>query len=188
MRDILQDTKEYALSEIEKYGIPSLLHLDISLVKGRELARILQADEFVVEMGIYLMDIALGRAFHEGRIKDHVVMGIEVARAFLGTCDIDEEQKEKIIECVAGHHGTIPYTCIESEICANADCYRMLHPKGFLNLLMIVGERGGTFDEHLKYVEGKVEEKWDILSLGVCKDELRGSYDLIKRLINIAKE
>jgi hypothetical protein len=76
------------------------------------------------------MDLKLGQAFKEGRSQDHVQMSVDAVRVFLDRFDdLDTSKKEKIINCVEAHHKDVPFTCIEAEICANADCYRFLHPK-----------------------------------------------------------
>jgi hypothetical protein len=39
-----------------------------------------------------------------------------------------------------------------------------------------------------KYVEQKMEEKWDILSLDICKKELEPYYKQFKALIDTARD
>lgn len=134
------------------------------------------------------MDIKLGQALKEGRIQDHVKMSVDATREFLEQFDLGKKEKDKILNCVEAHHGTVPYTCLEAEICANADCYRFLHPKGFLVFMHMLGKREGSFEKALRYAEEKLEEKYKIISLDICKKETDEYYRLLKKLINLVKK
>src|SRR3989344_1198819 len=121
---IIEESRKYALSEIEKYGAPTLIAFEISEKKAIELARKLKADETIVRVGIVLMDVKLGQALKEGRLKEHVAMSSQASKVFLEKYNLDEKTKNKIINCIEAHHKKIKFSCIESEICGNADCYR----------------------------------------------------------------
>ena len=86
------------------------------------------------------------------------------------------------------HHGKIPYTCIEAEICANADCYRFISPKGFLSYLATLGKRHDDFASCLNDAEKKLDEKYALLSLDFCKQELEPRYQTFKTSIQQARE
>jgi len=185
--NIIKAAEKFALEEIEKYHSPTVLHWKIANKKGIKLANELNADEKVVRLGTNLMDIKLGQALEEGRIQDHIKMSVEATKKFLGQFDLSKEIKNKVINSVAAHHGTRPYLCIEAEICANADCFRFLSPQGFIAFLFTLGKRDMPFLEALSYAESKVEEKYKIISLNICKKEAMENYKLLKRLITLAK-
>jgi hypothetical protein len=88
---------------------------------------------------------------------------------------------------VEAHHGQVPYTCIEAEICANADCYRFISPKGVLSYLTVLGKRHDDFTICLNEVEKKLDEKYSILSLDLCKQELEPWYQTFKTAIQQSK-
>jgi hypothetical protein len=186
--DIAEESRKYALSEIEKFGLPDRTHFDISEKKALELAERLGADKSVVRAGVALMDLKLGQAFKEGRLKEHISMGVEAAREFLDGLGIDGAAKEKIINCIEAHHGTVPYKCREAEICANADCYRFVHPKGFFVYLTVLGRRNPDFQACLDAAEKKMDEKHKVLSLDACKQELDEHYKTLKRFIAEARK
>jgi len=181
--DIIKKSKEYALSEIKKFGTPILTHFEISEKKAIELANKLEADKTIAQVGIYLMDLKLGQALKENKLAEHVQMSVEAARKFLDKFDIDNLIKEKIINCIAAHHKNLPFNCIEAEICANADCYRFIHPKGFFAYLTVLGKRYDNFSDCLDQIEKKLEEKHNILSLEICKNELKEYYKILKKFI-----
>ena len=183
--DIVAAARKFALDEIEKYGTPLITHFELSEKKGQEFAEQLGADKTIIGAGTSLMDVKLGQSIDENRVQEHVAMSVEATEEFLKEFDID---KEKIINCVAAHHGTIPYTCVEAEICANADCYRFIHPKGFFAYLTLLGRRFSEFDTCLEHAEKKMEEKYNILSLPICKEELEPYYQTLKKFIKEARK
>lgn len=185
--DIIQESKKYAAEEIKKFGPDVPILFDILEKKAIELSERLRADERIVKIGIALMDLKLGQALKENRLEEHVAMSLEAAKMFLEKFDLSAEDTGKIINCIQAHHKDVPFTCIEAEICANADCYKFIHPKGFFAYLTVLGKRHDTFDECLTLAEEKLDEKHSILSLDICKQELEGYYQTLKKLISDAK-
>ncbi len=87
---------------------------------------------------------------------------IDATKIFLEKYPLTKEEQKKIINCVEAHHKGVKFNCVEAEICANADCYRFLHPK--------------------------MNEKHKILSLDICKKELEPYYQEFKKLFEKASE
>ena len=183
--DITQEAKNLALKEIEKFGIPNLVHFEISEKKVIELCEKLNADKTIALTGYYLMDLKLGESFKFNKIEDHIKMSLDGARQFFTKSNLDEETKKKIINCIEAHHGNIPFICKEAEICANADAYRFLHPKGFFATLAFIGKDLG-FEKTLNLLNQKINEKYKILSIDICKEELTKYYYQLKELIKSA--
>jgi len=187
MQEIIKQAKELAISEINKFGIPKIEHFVLANEKGQQLAEILQADKDIVLLGTILMDLKIGQCKKENRLPEHVKESSSAARNFLKQFNLAEEILKKIISCIESHHGVNDYYCLEAEICANADCYRFLSPEGFFHGLLIFGNRYQNLNEALSYLEDKVEEKYKILSLDICKKELKEYYHGFKKLIKNAK-
>lgn len=186
--NIIQEAKKFALKEIEKFGLPTPIHFEISEKKALELTEKLNANKTITLIGVYLMDVKLGEASTQNKNPEHVKMSVEAAKEFLEKFNLDEETKKKIINCLEAHHGQVPFICKEAEICANADCYRFIHPKGFFAFLTVLGKRNLNFNEILNFAELKLDEKYKILSLEICKEELEKYYHQFKEFIKIARE
>lgn len=187
---IIREARKFSKEMTEKYGLPSLESTEFVKDKALELADKLDADKKVVEVGTYLIDIALGKAIKEKRIEEHTRMGSEVAKEFLNRFDLSDEFKEKVINCVEAHHGTVEHTCIESEIVKNADNFRFLNPRGILLVFIFdIGRKSAmSFEDSLKAVESKVEEKRRLVSLDICKQEAEENYRLIREFLERAKK
>ncbi len=180
MEKIIEDARKLALSK----KAPAETLLLISEKKALELCEDFEeADKNIVHIGALMMDIALKEALKEGRVGEHVQMSVKETEEFLSKYDLSREDKEKIINCVEAHHKDVPFTCIEAEICANADCYKFIHPRGFFFYLTLLGKRGFSFEECLDQAEKKLDEKRNILSLTQCKEELEAYYKTLKQFI-----
>jgi hypothetical protein len=183
--EIILKTKEAAISEIKKYGMPGLQVFEFSYNKGKELAEKLGADVFIVQMGTILMDYKLGESFVNGKIKEHTRVSSKEAKKILEQYDLPEEATAKIINCIDSHHNT-QWANLEAEICANADCYRFLTVKNWLRFLHSLRERKDDFEGNFKTAEDKFYEKLKILSLDACKEELKLQIEIIKGIIKLA--
>lgn len=185
--EVVKKAIQYAYDETDKYGLPTKLHLDLSIEKGIEIAEMLEADSNIVAVGVALMDIKLGEAFAAKRQPEHVKMSAEATRAFLSQHNIKEHLADKVINCVEAHHGTIPFSCIEAEIVANADCYRFIHPKGVFHYIGTLTKRNLSFKEIIDGADAKLEEKNKILSLPYCKKQLEPHYISFKKMFAEAR-
>jgi len=183
MEKLIKDAYDIAYKEIEKYGNPSIERFNVSYEKGIEIANKLGADIDIVKIGLVLMDLKLGEAFKKGILKEHVKMSKEAAEKFLINYEITNEQKKKIINCIEAHHGTIEFSCIEAEICANADCYRFIHPRGVLSYLHTLGGRIDDYDKAKAQALVKLEEKAKILTLKEVKEELGPHYEFFSKYL-----
>lgn len=183
-KEIIEKAKAYALEEMEKYGTPKKEHFDLSNEKGQKLAKKLKADKDIVMLGTILMDLKLGECLKENNVSEHVERSSAVSREFLEKFDLDNATVEKIINCIEAHHGKKEFICKEAEICANADCYRFLSPRGIFAGLILFGNRDDSVDVCLKKVEEKMNEKWNILTLDICKKETQKDYNSFKKLID----
>lgn len=188
MREIIQKARELALSETEKNGTPIKEHFELANSKGQELAEKLGKDKDIVLLGTILMDLKLGECFKEGKLPEHVKRSSEAAKTFLNQFKIDQKVKDKIINCIEAHHKEVPFSCKEAEICANADCYRFLHPRGVFAYFKLLGTRFSEFEKVMEVAEAKLEEKKKILSLDICKKELEPYYITFKTLFQEAKK
>lgn len=187
MKKLFETLNKLAKEEIEKYGKPSLVHYDISIKNGIKLAKQLNADVELVKCGIALMDIKLGEAATEGKQPQHTQISKEYAEKVLTELKVDEQTKAVLLNCVAAHHGKVPFETLEAQIVANADCYRFICPQGVFEAFAIYTRSGLDHNKALEMTEMKLDEKFEILSLKSAKEELDPYYYIFKDLLNKAK-
>lgn len=184
---IIAQAQAYALKEIEEFGSPKIEHLVLSNEKGQELAEKLWADKDIVMLWTILMDLKIGQCIKENKLSEHVQKSAQAAQVFLNQYDIDKDTLNKIMSCIESHHGVAQYSCKEAEICANADCYRFLHPRGLLAAFILRGKRDQDVENILTQIEYKLDEKYNALSLDIWKQELEWYYKEFKALIKQAR-
>jgi len=183
-KKLIKQAKELSYSDAKKFGAPSLFHIDLSIEKGQELASKLNAKKEIVLLGTILMDCALGTAMNMGKLKKHIEMSAKKAKELLNRfAEVTNDEKEDILNCVRQHHGVNKFYSLESEICCNADCYRFLSVKGVIGGMK--NSRDMTLDELIKLYLDKADEKWNTLTLDICKEELRPQYKAIREFLGI---
>jgi hypothetical protein len=185
--DVIQRAREIAFLETDKYGTPPRVMLDLVEMKSVELAKKLGADTNIVRLATYLIDLKLGEAISSSRLSEHVKMSADASSDFLAQFDIDELSVGKVINCVEAHHKAVEFSCIESEIVANADCYKFIHPTGVFSYFPVLAKRNLEFYDILKQVEEKLDEKYQTLSLPAAKEELEGYYHTFKDYLALAR-
>ena len=185
MQEMIKKVEEAALQEIQKNGFPRMEHFQVANEQGQRLAKLLKEDKDIVLLGTILMDVKLGECMKEGKLAEHIERGSTFSKELLQHLEIDQAIIDKVIE---GHHKTSPWKCKEAEIVANADCYRFLHPRGIFAYLKSLDKRCNSTLQALKQLEKKMDEKWDILTLDICKQELSEYYHTFKKLMEKARE
>ena len=115
------------------YGQNVLMHSkEVSILAGM-LASELGADRDIAKRGGLLHDI--GKGIESDGDSNHVELGVELVKR------IGED--ERIINCVAAHHGDVPHSCIESVLVQIADALSASRP----------GARRETLDNYIKRME-----------------------------------
>jgi len=186
-KKILEISQELLKKEIEKTDIPPIENHKIGLVYGKKLAKIYKVDEDFILACLNFMDVKMGEAFLSNRIKDHVQMSLEATLLVLKPINLDKKLIKKISDCILSHHGVKQYPSIEAKICANADCFKFLHPRGVFAFIASLGKRGMAFEDILKYTKEKLDEKIVIISLPEVKQEAKDYYSLLSRLFEKTK-
>ncbi len=185
---IVKAAEKLDQEERKKGNSPPEILQELLIFYTKKICKELKADINLALIGAYLMDSKVGKAGREGRVEEHVGMGLQAAKKFLKKFNLPKKLQDKIENIIEAHHGTVPYKCPEAEIVANADCFRFLHPKGAVFFLTNLGEKGMKFPEALKYFEYKVEEKQKVISLDVCRKEAGEYYKLLRKLIDLTKK
>lgn len=181
-KDTVEKAKQLAYSDSIENGVPSLFQIDYAVEVAVRLSGIVEADANIVHVGAYLMDCALGVAYKQRRLADHINMSHKKAKEFLGSFkDITQSEKESILGCVLEHHGMTQFSSLEAEVVCNADCYKFLSVKGVIG--GIAHMRDMEVEQLIQIFKAKADEKWGALSLDVCKEELKDQYDSVKRLL-----
>jgi hypothetical protein len=182
MDKLIQEAKEVAYSEARKYSIPILKHIDLATNTGISLAKELGANDKIVEIGTLLMDVKIGEAASLEKLPEHVKMSHDFTKDLLRKYpEISEKNKKNIEACVLEHHGQKEFYSLESEICCNADCHRFCTIEGVSYVLRYF--RDMEFEDLVSLINKKIDEKWNALSLDICKKDLKPQYEILQNFM-----
>lgn len=188
IEELVKKADCFSREEIKKYNPDMEFLYELSLNSGIKLAKEYGADENIVKIALAMMDSKLPEASHLGTPKKHISMSSDATKEMLKDIDfLSEDVKENIIKCVEEHHGVEKFYSIESEVVANADCYKFVHPKGVLYYSSMLGRRFHDFNKELEQLNFKLNEKHNTISLPLAKEELEEYYDFFQKSINEAK-
>ena len=183
---ITNDLDQELIAEINKHGIPTLEdYNDITNIALR-IAKELNADLDIVKLGSKLIHAKIGEAIAQKKWTEHTNMALGFAMELFKKYPLNENIKNKVFICIREHRDKT-FSCKEAEICANANCYKYLLPRKILKMFYNFRSQGYNFEEILFLAEEKVEQKWNFLTLEVCKKELEQNYKKIKQFLESAK-
>lgn len=177
---------KFAREEIEKTGLPQIYNYEIANEKAEELAKKYGANVELAKCGTALMDLKLGEASKMGAQPKHAEMGAKYAKQILEKLKVDKKTTEILLNCVLAHHGQVPYETIEAEICANADAYRFISERGIFTTYKFALSLGKDHNDALDFVQFKLDEKFNILSLDLAKKQLSDLYKSLSAIIKKA--
>ncbi|MEW6617153.1 MAG: hypothetical protein AB1333_01910 [Patescibacteria group bacterium] len=161
---------------------PPHFHINLSNREGQKIAGMLNANREIVMLGTLFMDCALGEALQQGKLKEHVKMSVDKAEKILNEfSEITEVERKNIMNCIKEHHGTDKFSSLESEIVCNADCYRFISVEGVIG--GIKNFRDIEVNDLVVLWLEKADEKWNALSLDICRKELEPQYRVIKQFL-----
>ena len=183
---ITNDLDQVIITEIAKYGMPTLEDYNDIADIAVKIAKQLNADASIVKLGSKLMHAKLGEAIVQKKVHEHTNMALGFALDFFKNYPINDVIKNKVLACIREHQDK-QFSCKEAEICANSHCYSYLLPRKILKMFYNLKNEGYNFDEILLLAEEKVEEKWNALTLDICKKELENNYKKIKEFLELAK-
>jgi ribonuclease Y len=125
------------------YGQNVLAHTREVATFASMLAAEVGADREIAKRGGLLHDI--GKGIESQGDTNHVELGVELAKR-LG-------EDERVINCIAAHHGDVPHSCPESVLVQVADALSASRP----------GARRETLDNYIKRLENleRIAEQFD---------------------------
>ena len=189
IEELINKANNFNKEQIRKYNPDMEFLHEIAWNAGIRLAREYGANENIVKIALAMMDSKLPEASSLGVAKEHILMASNVTKEMLEDVScFNEKEKENIIKCVEEHQGVKKFYSIESEIVANADCYKFVSPKGILYYSSMLGRRFHDFRKELEQLEFKLNEKHNTISLDLVKEELESYYQLFQKSIDEAKK
>jgi putative nucleotidyltransferase with HDIG domain len=150
----------------------------------KKLAKIMNADEEIIELAALLHDI--GRLRFGG--ENHDVTGIPEAEKILKEHNAPQKVIDEVKHCIESHRGSkdIPPRTIIAKIIANADA--MAH-FDILPVFFYWRSKKQTFEEAFEWVDKKIDRDWNKkLTLPEAREIMEDKYKAIKLVLKSCKE
>ncbi len=159
-------------------------HLAPVIKYAKKLAKIMNANEEIVELAALLHDI--GRLRFGG--ENHDVTGVPEAEKILKKLNTPQDVIDEVKHCIESHRGSkdIPPRTTIAKIIANADA--MAH-FDVLPVFFYWRSKKQTFEEAFKWVDSKIDRDWNKkLTLPEAREMMKEKYEAIKLVLKSNEE
>ena len=169
--DIVQLSKELMQKQTEKNKAPAWLLTEIAIRKGKELSKRYHVNEKLVLTSLYLAHTIFSPIWNGDIQKNHPNLSAKFVKEYLDKWNILEDNKKIILNAIEAHHGKIETESKIAEIVKNAEGFKFLTVEGSLIFLHELGKRGFSYEESVKMVLEKMNQKMKLLTLDECIHE-----------------
>jgi hypothetical protein len=183
--DFVEESGKLMKQSTIQNDAPSWLLTEMVVEKGRELARKYEADEELVVASLYLAHIVFSKGLKDKIQQQHTKLSSRMAKTYLDKWKVPEEKQKIILNAIEAHHGDVLTESKEAEIMKNAECYKFITVKGCLILLHDLGRRGHSFEDAIKFVFFKLNQKLSYLTLDECKKDGEKNATEIKKIFGV---
>ena len=158
-------------------------HVVVVIKYAKQLARELDADEDLAELGALLHDI--GRIAVAGGDPDHEIVGVPIAEEILKEQGYSQEVIEEVKHCVESHRASkgIPPKTTTARIVADADA--MAHFDAVPALIQLALKmENNDLEKAVQWVYEKIERDWNRkLTLPEAREMMKDKYDAIRLIL-----
>ncbi len=161
---------------------PAWLLTEIAIRKGKDLSKKHNVNEDLVTASLYLAHTVFSPAWKDDVQKNHPELSAEFIKPYLDEWEVSEDDKKIILNSIRAHHGKENTETMTAEVVKNSECFKFVTVEGSLILLHELGLRGAPFEDAVKKVLEKMEQKRNLLTLDDCKAEAEENIKKIAEL------
>lgn len=180
--DIVNLSKELMLKQTQKNKAPSWLLTELAIKKGKELSKRYNVNEQLVLISLYLAHTVFSPIWQGEIQKNHPELSSKFVKKYLDEWGVNKSEQEIILNSIEAHHDKVPTKSKIAEVVKNAECFKFLTVQGSLILLHELGLRQVPFNEAVKKVIQKMDNKKDLLTLDECIKESKENCSKIQEL------
>ncbi|HLD85529.1 MAG TPA: HD domain-containing protein [archaeon] len=169
--DIVNLSRELMRKQTKKNKAPAWLLTELAIEKGKEFSKKYNVNERLVLTSLYLAHTIFSPILEDDIQKNHTKLSYEFAKKYLDEWKVGKNEQKIILNAIEAHHNEVPTNSKVAEVVKNAECFKFVTAEGCLIFLHELGVRQVPFDESLKKVIQKMEQKKSLLTLAECKRE-----------------
>lgn len=184
MMDIVELSRELMYQQTQKNKAPAWRLTELSILKGKELARKYNENERLIVTSLYLAHTVFSPIWAGEIQKNHTKLSSEFAKKYLEEWKVSPDEQKIILNAIEAHHNQIKTETKIAEIVKNAECFKFVTVEGSLIWLHELGLRQIEYEEAKEKVIKKMEQKRNLLTLEDCIKEAEVNCKEIKRLFS----
>lgn len=184
-RNVIQAAEKVMRAQTKKNGAPAWSLTEISVEKGRHLARSKAVREDLVVLALYLAHSVFSKDIDGEIQRDHPFLSADFAKAFLEEQAVSNEDIEVVINAIQAHHDHVEGKSLEAEVMKNAEGFKFLSVEGAEIFLKDLQRRGMTLAEAKQEVKRKMSQKLGFLTFPECIVEARNNITLIEKKLDV---
>ena len=165
-------------------GAPAWGLTELTVEKGRMLAKEYGVDESLVATASYLAHIVFSKERDSEIMKNHMFLSAKEAEEKLLGWGADTDIAQKVKRAIELHHTPTNTKDLYFEVVKNADCFKFLSIEGMRVFLEDLKERGMSEDEAQEYAKYKVKQKYGYLTLNKAKEEVDAALAEIEKMLD----
>ena len=175
-------SRELMRKQTRKNNAPAWLLTELAVKKGRVLAKKYNVDEKLVVVSLYLAHTIFSSVWKGEIQKNHPGLSARFVKPYLQKWRVNKKDQSIILNAIESHHNKVPTKSKIAEIMKNAECFKFITIEGALIWLHDCGARRYSFDDSVKRVIEKMEQKHRLLTLKDCKREAEKNRQQILKL------
>lgn len=184
MMDIVKLSRELMYEQTQKNKAPAWRLTELSILKGKELARKYNENERLILTSLYLAHTVFSPIWAGDIQKNHTKLSSEFAKKYLEEWKVSSNEQKIILNAIEAHHNQIRTETKIAEIVKNAECFKFVTLEGSLIWLHELGLRQVEYEEAKEKVIKKMEQKRKLLTLEDCIKEAEINCQEIRRLFS----
>ena len=181
---IINQAKKLMQKMTQKNKAPEWLLTEIAVSKGEKLCKKYNVNRRIVITALYLAHIIFDTKIGGKTQKEHPKLSAKQAKKYLKQWGLNKGEEEIILNSIEAHHEHVATKSLEAEVVKNAECFKFLELRGTLIHLHALGKRDMEFEDSIKEVKRKMEQKYNYLTLPDCKKEGTKNRKHILNLLN----
>lgn len=169
--NIVERSRKLMYEQTRKNKAPAWLLTELSIRKGKQLARQYKVNEKLVLTSLYLAHTVFSSGWKTEVQKHHPALSAKFVKPYLDKWRVAQKEQVIILNAIEAHHAQVPTRSKIAEVVKNAECFKFVTLEGSLIWFHDCGLRGWSLEEAVERVLHKMEQKRKLLTLPRCKRE-----------------
>lgn len=185
MQNIVIKAKDLMYKQTITNKAPDWQLTEIIIKKAKKLCNKYQVRKDLVLTSLYLAHIVFDETIKGKTQMNHEKLSAKLAKKYLDKWGVNRTDQNIILNAILAHHNKIKTKSLEAEIVKNAEGFKFLTVEGCLIYLHVLGARGFSYQDAIKQVIYKMNQKFSYLTMPECIKEAKKNKKIIMNILKI---